>query len=140
LGGITAYGVLSRGLISGHWTKSKGGGRDFRTHSPRFQGENLDRNLALADALKKVALERGTTVAPLAIAWALAQGDDIVPLVGARRLNRLTEALSALDLKLGARDLETIEQAVPRGAASGERYAPAQMAMLDSERARARPA
>jgi aryl-alcohol dehydrogenase-like predicted oxidoreductase len=138
--GITAYGVLSRGLISGHWTKSAGGGRDFRTHSPRFQGENLDRNLALADALRKIAEERGTTVAPLAIAWVLARGDDIVPLVGARRRDRLTEALSALDLKLDAPDLETIEKAVPRGAAAGDRYAPAQMAMLDSEKRAARKA
>jgi aryl-alcohol dehydrogenase-like predicted oxidoreductase len=131
--GITAYGVLSRGLISGHWTQPNGG-RDFRTHSPRFQGENLDRNLALADALRKIAKERSTTVAPLAIAWVLSQGDDIVPLVGARRRDRLSEALGALELKLDASDLEVIERAVPRGAASGERYAPAQMAMLDSER------
>jgi aryl-alcohol dehydrogenase-like predicted oxidoreductase len=138
--GITAYGVLSRGLISGHWSKSSGGGRDFRTHSPRFQGENLDRNLALADALRKIAEERSTTVAPLAIAWVLAQGNDIVPLVGARRRDRLTEALGSLDLKLGARDLETIEKAVPRGAAAGERYAPAQMAMLDSEKGAVRKA
>jgi aryl-alcohol dehydrogenase-like predicted oxidoreductase len=138
--GITAYGVLSRGLISGHWTKSSGGGRDFRAHSPRFQGENLDHNLALADALRKIAEERRTTVAPLAIAWVLAQGDDIVPLVGARRRDRLTEAIRALDLKLDARDLEVIQKAVPRGAASGERYAPAQMAMLDSEKSAARNA
>ena len=138
--GITAYGVLSRGLIGGHWSKSSGGGRDFRIHSPRFQGENLDRNLALADALRKIAKERGTTVAPLAIAWVLAQGNDIVPLVGARRRDRLTEALGALELELDARDLETVEEAVPRGAASGERYAPAQMAMLDSEKGAVRKA
>ena len=138
--GITAYGVLARGLISGHWSKSSGGGRDFRTHSPRFQGENLDRNLALVDVLRKIAEERGTTVAQLAIAWVLAQGDDIVPLVGARRRDRLVEALGGQVLKLSARDLEAIEQAVPRGAASGDRYAPMQMAMLDSEKGAMRKA
>jgi aryl-alcohol dehydrogenase-like predicted oxidoreductase len=138
--GITAYGVLARGLISGHWSKSSGGGRDFRTHSPRFQGENLDRNLALVDVLRKIAEERGTTVAQLAIAWVLAQGDDIVPLVGARRRDRLVEALGGQVLKLSARDFEAIEQAVPRGAASGDRYAPAQMAMLDSEKGAMRKA
>jgi aryl-alcohol dehydrogenase-like predicted oxidoreductase len=137
--GITAYGVLSRGLIGGHWTKPNGG-RDFRAHSPRFQGENLDRNLALADALKKIAADRGTTAAPLAIAWVLAQGDNIVPLVGARRRDRLTEALGAFDLELDASDLQAIEKAVPRGAASGERYAAAQMAMLDSEKSATRKA
>lgn len=137
--GITAYGVLSRGLIGGHWTKPNGG-RDFRTHTPRFQGENLDRNLALADALKKVAEERGATVAQLAIAWVQAQGNDIVPLVGARRRDRLAEALGALDLNLDASGLAAIEKAVPRGAAAGERHAAAQMAMLDSEKAATRKA
>ena len=133
--GITAYGVLSRGLISGHWTKDKGGSaRDFRAHSPRFQGKNLDRNLALVNVLKGIADAHGTTVAQLAIAWVLAKGEDIVPLVGARRRDRLNEALGALELKLNADDLAAIEKAVPRGAAAGERYAPAQMAMLDSEK------
>lgn len=137
--GITAYGVLSRGLISGHWSKtataqSTGGPQDFRRHSPRFQGENLDHNLALVEALRKVAEIRGATVAQIAIAWVLSRGDDIVPLVGARRRDRLTEALGALELKLDESDFQAIEKAVPRGAAAGERYAPAQMAILDSER------
>ncbi|GAB2985813.1 aldo/keto reductase [Saccharothrix stipae] len=130
--GITAYGVLSRGLISGHWTASRQVA-DFRAVSPRFQGDNLDRNLALVEALRAVAAEQGVTVAQLAIAWVLAQGDDIVPLVGARRRDRLTEALGALDVTLTEADLARIQSAIPADAVAGERYAPAQMAHLDSE-------
>jgi aryl-alcohol dehydrogenase-like predicted oxidoreductase len=133
--GITAYGVLSRGLISGHWKKEGAGAADFRTHSPRFQGENVDRNLALVDALRKIADAKGVTVAQIAIAWVAAQGDDIVPLVGARQRTRLQEALGSLGVALGADDLAAIERAVPKGAAAGERYAAAQMAHLDSEAA-----
>ncbi len=134
--GVTAYGVLSRGLISGHWPTAPRAQEpaDFRAHSPRFQGENLDRNLALVEALRTVAEARGVTVAQIAIAWVLARGEDIVPLVGARRRDRLTEALGALEVVLSADDLAAIEAAVPRGAAAGERYAAPQMAMLDSER------
>ena len=133
--GITAYGVLSRGLLSGHWSRERApAAGDFRAHSPRFQGENLERNLALVEALRGVAEARGATVAQAAIAWVLRRGDDIVPLVGARRRDRLDEALGALELELSAEDLATIERAVPPGAAAGERYAPQQMAMLDSER------
>ncbi|WP_379070548.1 aldo/keto reductase [Mesorhizobium sp. UC22_110] len=134
--GITAYGVLSRGLISGHWDKARAtAGTDFRSHSPRFQGDNLDRNLRLVDALRRVAEARNASVAQIAIAWVLAQGDDIVPLVGARRRDRLAEALGALDLALSESDVAAIETAAPRGAAAGQRYAEHQMAMLDSERA-----
>ncbi len=131
---VTAYGVLSRGLISGHWQKDAAGKGDFRAMSPRFQGENVERNLALVEALRKVAQSKGMSVAQIAIAWVAAQGDDIVPLVGARRRDRLTEALGALDVKLDAADLAAIEEAVPKGAAAGERYAAAQMAHLDSEK------
>ena len=132
--GITAYGVLSRGLISGHWDKNAVHATDFRAHSPRFQGGNVDRNLALVEALRAIASAKGVTVAQIAIAWVGAQGDDIVPLIGARRRDRLTEALGALDVALGPADLAAIEAAVPKGAAAGQRYAAAQMAMLDSER------
>ncbi len=133
--GITAYGVLSRGLISGHWAPGgNGGASDFRNHSPRFQGENLDRNLRLVEALRAVAAERDASVAQIAIAWVLSRGEDIVPVIGARRPDRLAEALGALELRLTPDDLAAIERAVPPGAAAGERYAPAQMAMLDSER------
>jgi aryl-alcohol dehydrogenase-like predicted oxidoreductase len=132
--GITAYGVLSRGLISGHWTKDSAGPEDFRTHSPRFQGENVETNLALVEALRKIADARGVTVAQIAIAWVAAQGGDIVPLVGARRRDRLTEAIGALDVDLDNDDLAAIELAVPKGAAAGGRYAAAQLDHLDSEK------
>jgi len=131
--GVTAYGVLSRGLISGHWQKAGGGPGDFRTYMPRFQGENVDRNLHLVEPLRQVAAVKGISVAQLAIAWVMAQGEDIVPLVGARRRDRLAEALGALDVVLTPDDLAKIEAAVPRRAAAGERYPVAQMEHLDSE-------
>ncbi|WP_254707742.1 aldo/keto reductase, partial [Streptomyces lunaelactis] len=133
--GVTAYGVLSRGLISGHFTRDRAlAPGDFRGMSPRFQGENLQHNLDLVEALRKIAEQKGVSVAQIAIAWVLSRGEDIVPLVGARRRDRLTEALGALDVTLGADDLAAIEQAVPSGAAAGDRYPTAQMAHLDSER------
>ncbi len=133
--GITAYAVLSRGLLSGHWSKDHAPAQgDFRSFSPRFNGENLDHNLSLVDALRKIAEAKGVTVAQIAIAWVLSRGQDIVPLVGARRRDRLTEALGALEVKLTADDLAQIERAVPVGAAAGDRYATPMMAELDSER------
>ncbi|MBB3264427.1 pyridoxine 4-dehydrogenase [Azospirillum sp. OGB3] len=135
--GVTAYGVLSRGLISGHWSKDRAG-QDFRSRSPRFQGENLDRNLALVERLREIAQRIGGSVAQVAIAWVAAQGRDIVPLVGARRRDRLAEALGALDLTLSAEDLEQLAQALPPGAAAGERYPAAQLAHMDSETYRQR--
>ena len=133
--GITAYGVLSRGLLSGHWTADRESSpSDFRAHSPRFQGEHLDRNLALVEALRKVAQDKGATVAQLAIAWVASRDELIVPLVGARRRDRLAEALGALDVELTPADLAAIEDAVPAGSVSGDRYAAAQMASLDSEK------
>jgi aryl-alcohol dehydrogenase-like predicted oxidoreductase len=134
--GVTAYGVLSRGLISGHFTRDRQlGANDFRAMSPRFQGDNLDRNLDLVESLRKIAEQKGVSVAQIAIAWVLAQGEDIVPLVGARTRQRLSEALGALDAALDADELAAIERAVPSGSAAGERYPAAQMAHLDSERA-----
>jgi aryl-alcohol dehydrogenase-like predicted oxidoreductase len=130
--GVTAYGVLSRGLLAGTFTPGRDG--DFRGHSPRFQGENLDHNLALVDALRTVAEGRGITAAQAAIAWVAAQGDDIVPLVGARTRDRLAESVAAADVKLSADDLAAIEAAVPAGAAAGERYPAAHLPALDSER------
>jgi aryl-alcohol dehydrogenase-like predicted oxidoreductase len=133
--GVTAYGVLSRGLLSGHWSAErivqKG---DFRTFLPRFRGENLERNLALVEELRSIADAKGASVAQIAIAWVLSRGDDIVPLVGARRRDRLTEALGALDVTLTPEDLRRLEKAVPPDAAAGDRYDAGQMAMLDSER------
>jgi aryl-alcohol dehydrogenase-like predicted oxidoreductase len=132
---ITAYGVLSRGLISGHWSgEREPAANDIRRHSPRFQGENLTHNLALVDALRAVADELGASVAQVAIAWVAARGSDIVPLVGARTRERLGEALGALNLTLDEGQLARIEAAVPAHAAAGDRYAAPQMAMLDSER------
>ncbi|MBW0104079.1 aldo/keto reductase [Pseudonocardia sp. KRD291] len=126
--GLTAYGVLARGLISGNYVAGKPG--DFRAHSPRFAGENLEHNLALVRALQKVADAKGATVAQLVIAWVAAQGDDIVPLVGARTRERLTEALPALDITLTPQDLGAIEEAVPAGSALGDRYPSAFMSSL----------
>ncbi|MEU0603745.1 aldo/keto reductase [Streptomyces sp. NPDC006393] len=132
--GITAYGVLSRGLISGHFSRDRQlAATDFRAHSPRFQGENLQHNLNLVEALRKIAEGKGVTVAQTAIAWVLSRGEDIVPLVGARTRERLSEALGALDVTLDAADLSAIEEAVPADAAAGERYPESQMAHLDSE-------
>jgi aryl-alcohol dehydrogenase-like predicted oxidoreductase len=132
---ITAYGVLSRGLISGHWSRGRStGGGDFRAHAPRFAGENLDRNLALVDVLRTVAEAKNATVAQAAIAWVLSRGEDIVPIVGSRLRDQLTEALGALRLTLDAGDLAEIERAMPADAAAGARYAEHAMAQLDSER------
>ena len=131
---VTAYGVLSRGLISGHWQKGETAGGDFRTLSPRFQEGNIDRNLALVEALRRVAEEKGATVAQLAIAWVAAQGADIVPLVGARRRDRLAEALAAQQVALSEADLAAIEAAMPKDAAAGERYPAAMLAHMDSEK------
>ncbi|UPJ49741.1 aldo/keto reductase [Bradyrhizobium sp. 200] len=132
--GITAYGVLSRGLISGHWSKDRSAARDFRLVSPRFQGSNLDANLALVESLRAIAGEIGATPAQVAIAWVAAQGSDIVPLVGARRRDRLAEALGALAVKLTPAHLAALAKAFPPDAAAGTRYAAEQMAHLDSEK------
>jgi aryl-alcohol dehydrogenase-like predicted oxidoreductase len=135
--GVTAYGVLSRGLLSGRWSKEREAAlapHDFRASAPRFTGENLERNLELVETLRAVAGAKEATVAQIAIAWALSRGDDVVPLVGARTRERLTEALGAIELELTGDDLARIEEAIPAGAAAGERYHPEQMAILDSER------
>lgn len=133
---VTAYGVLSRGLISGHWQKDAAKGGDFRAMSPRFQEGNVERNLALVEALRRIAEAKGVTVAQIAIAWVAAQGHDIVPLVGARRRDRLAEALGAQAVRLDADDMSAIESAVPKGAAAGARYPEAQLVHMDSERQR----
>ncbi len=132
--GITAYGVLARGLISGHWSKERSAAQDFRQMSPRFQGSNLDANLALVDSLCAIAAEVGASPAQVAIAWVASQGNDIVPLVGARRRDRLSEALGALDVKLTDAHLAALAKAFPPGAAAGARYPEAQLAHMDSEK------
>ncbi|HLN93441.1 MAG TPA: aldo/keto reductase, partial [Thermoanaerobaculia bacterium] len=107
---------------------------DFRGFLPRFTGENLARNLQLVEAMRSIATAKRASVAQIAIAWALSRGDDVVPLVGARRRDRLSEALGALDVRLTPEDLAQLEKAVPPDAAAGTRYDAGQMAMLDSER------
>jgi len=133
--GVTAYGVLSRGLISGHWSQQRSlGADDFRTANPRFTGENLVHNLALVEALRALAETRGVTVAQIAIAWVLSRSQNVVPLVGARRRDRLAEALGAVELRLTAEDLAQIEVTIPKEAAAGARYDARRLASLDSER------
>lgn len=132
--GITAYAVLSHGLLSGQWSKERTSAPgDFRSFSPRFSGSNLDHNLALVEALRSIAEAKGATVSQIAIAWVLDRGEDIVPLVGARRRESLMESLKALEVRLSADDLARIEQAIPAGAAAGGRYPAPLMALLDSE-------
>jgi aryl-alcohol dehydrogenase-like predicted oxidoreductase len=129
--GITAYGVLSRGLLSGSTSAGPG---DIRGRMPRFREENLRRNQELVDQLRAISEEKGASASQLAIAWVLSRGEDIMPLIGARRRDQLTEALGALELELTPEELERIERALPADAVAGDRYDEAQMAHLDSER------
>ena len=131
---VTAYGVLSRGLISGHWRPGQQGKGDFRAFNPRFAAGAVEQNLGLVEALRRIAEAKGATVAQIAIAWVAGRGQDIVPVIGARRRDRLGEALGALDVALTPSDLAAIETAVPKGAAAGDRYNAHGMASLDSER------
>jgi aryl-alcohol dehydrogenase-like predicted oxidoreductase len=129
--GLVAYGVLSRGLLTGDVTPGAPlAPGDFRAHAPRFQGENLERNLRLADALRQIGGETGLTPAQLAFAWVLSRGDDIVPLIGTKRRERLAEALGSLDARLSPDDLALLERAVPADAVAGTRYPAAAMAGL----------
>ncbi|MFC0188800.1 aldo/keto reductase [Fictibacillus aquaticus] len=130
---LSAYGVLSRGLLSGKWSKERQAQVDFRSFAPRFMGDNLDKNLELVEALRGIAEEKLTTVAQLAIAWVLSQGDDVIPLIGARKRSHLQDAFNALELHLSEADLAKIENAVPAEAVAGTRYAAEQMAILGVE-------
>lgn len=131
--GITAYGVLARGLISGHWQANAAQAGDMRARTPRFQEGNVEANLALVEALRSVAAAKGASVAQIVIAWVLAQGIDIVPVIGARRRDRLTEALGSLEVTLSPDDMAAIERAAPAGAVKGGRYPEAVLAHMDSE-------
>lgn len=131
---LVAYGVLSRGLMGGSVANTRRPPIDNRLHYPRFQGDNLERNLAIVEALHSLAQARGVTVAQLAIAWVLSRGDDVIALVGARRRAQLLHAVQAEELTLSAGELEALEAAVPVGAVAGDRYPSAQMTRLDSER------
>jgi aryl-alcohol dehydrogenase-like predicted oxidoreductase len=132
--GVTAYGIMSRGLLSTDIARAIGSG-DPRARFPRFQGANLERNLELLSALEQIATSRGVSTAQLAIAWVLSRGDDIIPLIGTKRRDRLAEALAALELTLTPDELAAIEAAMPADQVAGDRYDPGQMAALDSERA-----
>jgi aryl-alcohol dehydrogenase-like predicted oxidoreductase len=131
--GVTAYGVLSRGLLSTESARELGPA-DPRSRFPRFRAGNLERNLELLAALEKIAQARGATTAQLAIAWVLSRGTDIVPLIGTKRRDRLAEALGALDLRLDADEQAALEAAVPAGQVAGDRYDAGQMSSLDSEK------
>ena len=129
--GVTAYGVLSRGLLSGSTPAKQG---DFRAYLPRFSKENLAQNKRLIDELKQIAAEKGVLPSQLAIAWVLAKGKNIVPVIGARKRTQLSESLAALDVNLSPEELTRIEAAIPASAIAGTRYDEHQMQMLDSER------
>jgi pyridoxine 4-dehydrogenase len=135
--GITAYGVLSRGLIGGHFAKTDLNAKDYRSYSPRFSAANIDRNLALVDKIRAVADDIGASVAQVAIAWVAAQGQDILPVIGARRRDRLTEALGSLEVKLTPEHLRALAEAIPADAAAGGRYPDEHLAHMDSEKKRA---
>jgi len=128
---VTAYGILSRGLLAG---SRPVGPTDMRAHFPRFQGENFQRNLKLVDAVRSIATKKNATPSQVAIAWVLSRGADIIPLIGARRREQLRESLAALDLKLTSEELARLESAIPADAVAGTRYAEEQMQMLDSEK------
>jgi aryl-alcohol dehydrogenase-like predicted oxidoreductase len=131
--GVTAYGVLSRGLLGGVKAQDLDA-KDYRSHSPRFQGANLAQNMTLVAQLEAIAKDRGVSTAQLAIAWVASRGEDIIPLIGTTKTKRLKEALAAADLKLTKAELAAIETAVPAEAVAGTRYAEHQMTMLDSEK------
>jgi aryl-alcohol dehydrogenase-like predicted oxidoreductase len=134
---LVAYGVLSRGLLTGRRPATENGAwGDFRTQLPRFRGEHLKRNQTLVSSLHEFAQRKRASAAQLAVAWVLSRGPDVIPLIGTRRRDQLLDGLGALDVTLSLEELAAIERAVPADAISGERYPADQMAILDSERGR----
>ena len=129
--GATTYGALSRGLLSGSQPAVSG---DFRANLPRFTGNNLTKNQQLVEKLKEIAAGKGITQVQLAIAWVLAKGSFIVPVVGARTRSQLAECLGALAVEFSADEITAIEAVLPADAVSGSRYDERQMKMLDSEK------
>jgi aryl-alcohol dehydrogenase-like predicted oxidoreductase len=129
--GVTAYGVLSRGLLSGSKPTGKG---DSRSHFPRFNSENVEQNQRVVKALNQLAAQKGITATQLAIAWVLAKDKSIVPVLGARKPSQLEEVLGALEVKLTTSDFDEIEKTFPKDALAGTRYAQEQMRTLDSEK------
>jgi aryl-alcohol dehydrogenase-like predicted oxidoreductase len=131
--GLVAYSPLGRGFLSGRITSPDDfGENDFRRNHPRFTGENFTRNLELVERVRELAERKGVTPSQLAIAWVLAQGDDVVPIPGTKRRSYLEENLGTLDVELTAEDLAAIEQVTPRGSAAGERYTPENMANVNA--------
>ncbi|HEX7507523.1 MAG TPA: aldo/keto reductase, partial [Polyangia bacterium] len=123
--GITfvAYSPLGRGFLTGRFAKFEDlPEKDYRRFSPRFQGENFSKNLALVDKVSEIAQDKGVRPAQLALAWVLAQGEDIVPIPGTTRRAHLEENLETLDIELSAEELARIDEVAPKGAASGARY------------------
>ncbi len=132
---LVAYGVFSRGLLTGHMPSPESAARgDIRAHFPRFQGENLARNQKLISRLQEIATKKGINVAQLALAWVLSKGKEIIPLVGARHRQQLKDALETLPMSLSSDEIATMERAVPPDSVAGDRYGAEQMAVLDSER------
>ena len=130
--GMVPYSPLGRGFLSGEITGPDDfDPEDFRRHSPRFQGENFDRNLAVVEKVRQLAVGKGVTPSQLALAWVLAQGDDVVPIPGTRSRHHLEDNLAALDVELAGDDLAAIESVAPKGVAAGERYAPDQLARIN---------
>ena len=129
--GVTAYGVLSRGLLSGSTPKAQG---DFRAHLPRFTGQNRERNQHVIEGLRAFANEKGVTASQVAIAWVLGRGRSIVPVIGARTRAQLAESLGALHVNLSPADMSRLEEIIPPSAVAGTRYDERQMRVLDSER------
>ncbi len=129
--GVTAYGVLSRGLLSGSATLGKG---DFRSRLPRFSGENLVKNQKLVERFNAIAAVKGVTPVQLAVAWVLAKAQSIVPVVGARKRSQLDDLLGASEISISAEELVEVEAAVDASEVAGTRYDAHQMRMLDSER------
>jgi aryl-alcohol dehydrogenase-like predicted oxidoreductase len=130
--GLVAYSPLGRGFLSGEITSPDDfGDGDFRRHSPRFQGENFDRNLAVVEKVKSLAAERDVTPSQLAIAWVLAQGADVVPIPGTKRRRYLEEDVGALGVELSRDDLDAIDAIAPRDVTAGERYTPEMMARIN---------
>jgi len=131
--GFVAYSPLGRGFLTGQVKRFEDLAEDdYRRFSPRFQGENFEKNLALVDRIKSIAAEKGCTASQLALAWVLARGDDIVPIPGTKRRSYLDENLGAADVKLTAADLARIEQVAPKGAAAGQRYPEAMMRFVNT--------
>lgn len=130
--GFVAYSPLGRGFLSGAITRPEDLAEDdYRRHSPRFQGENFYKNLELVDRVKTIASEKGGTPSQLALAWLLAQGEDIVPIPGTKRRTYLEENVAAVDIHLTKEDLKRLEEVAPKGVAAGDRYAPQHMSVVN---------